>query len=112
MIGWRWFTAMLAVTLVGVLAGSASAGRIAMVRTDGQRNHGVRPDQAVPYLTNSDSGFGAYSVGPMVKSSPIVDDPKHPQARPVYTIIFYGGVQSFGGKSNGAVERTTPVTPR
>lgn len=112
MSGWRWFTAALAVALVGVAAGVAQAGRIPMVRTAGQRNHGTRPDQTVPYLTNGDSGFGAYSIGPKVSSSPQVDDPKNPQAKPVYTIIFYGSVQGFGGKNNGAVERSTPVTPR
>lgn len=112
MSGWRWFTAALAVALLGIAVSSAEAGRVPMTRTAGQRNHGVRPDKAVPYLTNDDSGFGAYSIGPRVRSSPVVDDPKHPQVKPVYTIIFYGAVQSFGGKNNGAVERSTPVTPR
>lgn len=112
MSGWRWFTAVLAVTLLCVAADMAQAGRLPMVRTDGQRNHGVRPDNTVPYLTNGDSGFGAYSVGPRVRSSPVVDNPQHPQSKPVYTIIFYGAVQGFGGQSNGAVERSTPITPR
>jgi hypothetical protein len=41
-----------------------------------------------------------------------VEDVKNPQARPVYNLIFYGSVQSFGDKSNGAVERPKAVTPR
>ncbi len=60
----------------------------------------------MPYLTNGTSAFGAYSVAPRIFSSPIVDDPANPQARPVYKLIFYGSQQGFGDRSNGAVPRT------
>ena len=46
------------------------------------------------------------AVAPRIYSSPIVDDPANPQARPVYNLIFYGGRQAFGDRSNGAVPRT------
>jgi hypothetical protein len=100
------------VGLLLAVAGSAQAGKVASIRTDGQRSHGVRPDKSVPYLTNGDSGFFSGSVGPKVYKSPIVDDPKNPGARPVFNIIFYGGVQGFGDAFNGAVPRQTKITPR
>ena len=45
------------------------------------------------------------SVAPRIYASPTVDDPKNPQAKPVYNIIFYGSVQSFGDRSNGAMPK-------
>jgi hypothetical protein len=45
------------------------------------------------------------AVAPRIYSSPIVDDPRNPQARPVYNLIFYGGQQAFGDRSNGAAPR-------
>src|SRR5436305_12493473 len=97
-----WVAALLAVGLVLAEAGTATAGRTTMVRTSGQRNDGSRRDQSVPYLNNGSSGFGAYSVAPRIYSSPIVDDPKNPQAKPVFNLQFYGSVESYGDKSNGA----------
>jgi hypothetical protein len=96
--------------LLGTAA--ARAERVPMTRTSGQRDSGARPDKTVPYLTNGDSGFGAYKVAPRVYASPTVDDPANPQARPVYNLPFYGSVQGFGDKSNGAVPRDGPIPLR
>ena len=82
-----------------------AGGRVPMNRTPGQRNHGVRQDLTVPFLTSGRSGFGAYSVAPFIYSSAIVTDPANPQARPVFNLIFYGAEHSFGGRSNGAALR-------
>jgi hypothetical protein len=51
-------------------------------------------------------------VAPRIYSSPTVDDPKNPQAKPVYNLPFYGAVQGYGDASNGAKPRSTPLTPR
>jgi hypothetical protein len=102
---WRWLAAALAIGVLVGLTNVASAGRVPMTRNDGQRSNGTREDITVPYLTTGKTAFGAYSVAPRIYSSPIVDDPANPQARPVYNLIFYGARQSFGDKSNGAVMR-------
>jgi hypothetical protein len=83
-----------------------------MVRAAGQRSDGMRPDESVPYLTTGKSAFGAYSVAPRVVGSPNVQDSAHATSKPVYNIIFYGSVQSFGDKFNGAQQRARPATPR
>jgi hypothetical protein len=104
---------MTGLLLAGLLvagAGRAQAERTPMTRTSGQRNTGARNDITVPYLTTGKTAFGAYSVAPRVYASPIVDDPKNPQAKPVYNIIFYGSKQAFGDKSNGATS-TPPILP-
>jgi hypothetical protein len=65
---------------------------------------GSRPDITVPYTTDGRSTLMfAGRVAPRVYSSPIVDDPRNPGARPVFNLPFYGSVMSFGGRSNGAV---------
>ena len=89
------------------LAGTAPASAGA---DDALRGHeestGSRVDITVPYLTNGTSAFMPGCVAPRIFSSPIVDDPANPQARPVYNLIFYGSRQAFGDRSNGAVPRT------
>src|SRR5262249_51527534 len=85
-----WVAGLLVLGLLWVAASTARADRVSMTRTSGQKSSGGRVDQSVPYLTNGKSSFGAYSVGPKIYSSPIVDDPTAPQARPVYNLIFYG----------------------
>lgn len=74
-------------------------------RTDGQKTPGVRGDITVPYLTTGNSAFMGKSVAPKIYSSPIVDDPENPQAKPVYNLIFWGSVLAFGDKSEGATPR-------
>ncbi|HKI36284.1 MAG TPA: hypothetical protein VKA46_30790 [Gemmataceae bacterium] len=103
---WRWLAGVLAIGVVAAMTGVASAERVPMTRSEGQKSSGSRPDVSVPYLTTGVSAFGAYSVAPRIYSSPIVDDPANPQARPVYNLIFYGARQGFGDRSNGAVPRT------
>ncbi len=103
----RWrLVAGLSVLGLGLAVAGAEAGRTETARTSGQRSTGARQDITVPYLSNGKNAFGAASVAPKIYSSPTVDDPKQPQARPVYNLIFYGSKQGYGDKSNGAKPRT------
>ena len=77
-----------------------------MTRSEGMKSTGSRVDITVPYLTTGSSAFMQGAVAPRIYSSPIVDDPANPQARPVYNLPFYGGRQAFGDRSNGAAPRT------
>ena len=101
----RWLAAALAIGMLAATAGVASAGRTPTARTDGMKSTGTRVDITVPYLTSGNSTFMNGAVGPRIYSSPIVDDPSNPQARPVFNLPFYGAKQSFGDRSNGAVLR-------
>jgi hypothetical protein len=94
-----------------LVSGAARAERVPMTRTPGQRTQGAGPSPVVPYLTTGRQAFGAYSVRPRIYSSPTVDDPSNPQAKPVYNLQFYGAEQRFGDKSNGAGSRQRPLTP-
>jgi hypothetical protein len=102
---WRWLPPILAAGLIVTLTGVASAARVPGARNEGQRSTGSRGDITVPYLTTGGSAFMKGSVAPRIYSSPIVDDPVNPQARPVFNLIFYGAQQSFGDRSNGAVPK-------
>jgi hypothetical protein len=76
---------------------------------------GIKPDIFVPYTTNGYSTLGVtQGVAPKIYASPVVDDPKNPQAKPVFNLVFWGGVQSFGDRSNGAMPRPPgpPLSPR
>jgi hypothetical protein len=98
----RW---LLTAGLLVLAAAPARAERVPMTRTSTQPCTGTRTDITVPYLTTGKSPFGAYSVAVKIVATPTVDDPKNPQARPVYNLPFYGGSQSFGDGSNGAVSK-------
>jgi hypothetical protein len=105
----RWMIGAAALGLFLAIAGTATAERVPMVRTSGQKSTGARNDITVPYTTNGKSAFGVYQgVSPRIYSSPIVDDPKNPQSKPVFNLIFWGSVQSFGDKSNGATPKPKP----
>jgi hypothetical protein len=101
----RLMGGMLALGLFAVFVVPASAERTATTRTGGQKSTGSRPDITVPYLTNGTDAFKGGKVAPKIYNSPNMDDPKNPQVKPVYNLIFYGSKQSFGDKSNGAGER-------
>ena len=105
MVHWRWWDRLVVIGLLAAIPTVAQAGRTPMTRTAGQKSSGARNDIRVPYLTNGASSFGAYSVAPKIYGSPRVDDPKNPQSRPVYNLIFYGSTQGFGDKSNGATPK-------
>ena len=107
-----WLTGALVAGMLFLGNGVARAERTPMTRTPGQHSTGARLDHSVPWLTTGNQAFGAYSVAPRIYASPTVDDPRNPQAKPVYNIIFYGSVQSFGDASNGAEPRSTRITPR
>jgi hypothetical protein len=85
--------------------GAAQAGRTPVLRTAAQRSPGSRADISVPYLTSGRSPFVAVGVEPRIYASPIVDDPRHPQSKPVFNLIFYGATQAFGSQENGATPR-------
>lgn len=104
----RWYltTGGLALGLLLVAAAAAEAGRVPITRTAGQKSTGARIDETVPYTTNGNTTFGVFSgVSPKIYSSPIVDDPKFPQSKPVYNLQFWGATRSFGGKSDGATPK-------
>jgi hypothetical protein len=103
---WRWLAGAVAIGVVAGMTSVASAGRVPSTRDEGNRSSGSRVDITVPYLTSGNTAFGAYSVAPRIYASPIVNDPAHPQSRPVYNLPFYGGRQAFGDRSEGAVPRT------
>jgi hypothetical protein len=100
---WQWLAGVLLLAATAV----ASADRVPTTRSPGQRSNGVRPDITVPYTTDGRSAFMIDGrVSPRIYSSPIMDDPKNPQSKPVFNLIFYGSVQSFGDRSEGATPRT------
>jgi hypothetical protein len=102
-------TALAAGLALGA-AGPARADRVPSSKTVVTPNPGSRVDITVPYLTNGNTTLGVWNgVAPRVYSSPIVDDPKNPQAKPVFNLIFYGSSQAFGDKSNGATPRPPNV---
>ncbi len=100
----HWGTAALVLGLFLAQAGTADA-RVPMTRVEGYRNTGARNDITVPYLTTGRTAFGAYSVAPRIYSSPDLDDPRFPGSKPVFNLPFYGAVQAFGDRSNGAMPR-------
>ena len=98
--------ALAALVALAVLAGSADAARVPSRKVPSRPTTGGRVDVYVPYLTNGYSALGVYQgVAPAIYASPIVDDPAHPQSRPVYNLPYYGARQAFGGASQGAVDR-------
>jgi hypothetical protein len=109
---WRWIACAAVVGLLLIGGGAARAERTPTMRTSGQYSTGARRDITVPYTTDGNSAFMAKAVAPRIYASPTVDDPLNPQAKPVYNLPFYGSVQSFGDRSNGATPRSTPLTPR
>ena len=106
MVPWRLITAARTLAALLALVGTADAERTGITRTQGQKSTGSRIDITVPYTTNGNTAFGVYNgVAPRIYSSPIVDDPKNPQAKPVYNLPFWGAYMSFGDKSNGAAPK-------
>lgn len=103
----RWATAA-GLLLVGLtlLPAPALAERVPSGKVQEQPAVGTRYDISIPYTTNGRGNLGVYQgVAPRIYGSPIINDTQNPQARPVFNLPFYGGVQSFGGLSNGAVPR-------
>ena len=59
--------------------------------------------------TNGFSNLGVYQgVAVQIYTTPIVDAPRNPGARPVYNLPFYGASQAFGW-SEGVVSRPKPA---
>ncbi len=102
----RWSLGLLAVAVAALVVNSANADRVPSSKTVAPKSTGTRTDITVPYLTNTNGNLGvAQGVAPRIYSSPDVEDQKYPDTRRVYNLPFWGGVQSFGGKSEGAVPR-------
>ena len=107
MIRWQTAAGLCAFGLL-LLPAAVRADRIASSKVQIQPNPGTRPEVYVPYTTNGINNLGVYQgISPRTYASPVVEDTSNPGARPVFNIPFYGGVQSFGGLSNGAVPRAT-----
>jgi hypothetical protein len=107
----RWLAGAVLVGLLFLASGTARAERIVTQRTSGQKSSGARDDITVPYMTTGKTAFMQGYSAPRIYSSPQVDDPNNPQARPVYNLIFYGSKQGFGDKSNGAATRASMPLP-
>jgi hypothetical protein len=107
-----WLTGAVLAGVLFLGNGVARAERTSTTRTSGQKSTGARTDVTVPYVTTGNSAFMPGSVAPRIYASPTVDDPRNPQAKPVYNLPFYGGTQSFGDASEGARPRATRMTPR
>src|SRR5438477_6854461 len=101
--------AAAAAAVLALLAPAARADRVPSSKVQIEPQHGTKPDIRVPYTTNGNQNLGvANGVSPRIYSSPVVDDPRDPQARPVFNLPFYGAIQAFGGASNGAMSRPNP----
>jgi hypothetical protein len=109
---WRWALGPLVLAVMMWTAGAVRADRVPSHKTVFQRVPGTRADITMPYLTNGYSTLGVYQgVAPLIYSSPILVDPKNPQARPVFNLPFYGGTRSLGDQNDGAVSRPKPPVP-
>jgi hypothetical protein len=87
-------------------ADSAQAARTVSLRTQVEWSTGCRQDITVPYLTSWKTTIipGTY-VAPRIYASPNVDDARYPQGMPVFNLIYYGSIQGFGDRSDGAKPR-------
>ena len=102
----RWSMGLLAIAGALFVVNVAHAERVPSAKVIAPRSHGTRPDIFVPYTTNGYSTLGVYQgVSPRIYSSPDVEDKTYPDTRRVYNLPFWGGEQSFGGKSEGAAWR-------
>ena len=104
-----WFAGILLLAATGV----ASADRVPVMKTPVVPMRGVRQDITVPYTTDGrTTTMITGKVSPRIYNSPIMDDLRNPQSKPVFNLPFQGAVQSFGDQSNGATSRPRPLTLR
>jgi hypothetical protein len=102
----RWSLGLLAAALVALTASPAHADRVPSSKTVLPKSTGTRPDITVPYGTNGTSTLGVYQgVAPKIYNSPNVEDKKDPDVKPVFNLPFWGSIQSFGDRNNGATPR-------
>ncbi len=102
----RWSLGLLAAALVALAANTANADRVPSTKTVLPKQPGARGDITVPYTTNGTTTLGVYQgVSPKIYVAPIVEDPRDPQSKPVFNLPFWGAVQSFGDRNNGATPR-------
>ena len=100
-----WLAIFLALCMLFAEAGLAGAAHVPSMRTSGFRTSWPKSDVTVPYLTTGRSAFMPGAVAPFIYASPVVDDPNYRQTKPVFNLIFYGAVQAFGDRSNGAMPK-------
>ena len=98
---------LLGLALLVFLSPAVWADRTPSVRSQGQRDNGTRVDITVPYLTNGNNAFRAYTVAPRVMTSPSEDDRAQPGARPTFNLPFYTGRMGFGSGFNGYIPKPT-----
>jgi hypothetical protein len=101
----RRITAVVVAAGLALGAGAARADRTPSAKTVAPPSTGTRVDITVPYLTSGNSTLMSGGVAPRIYGSPTVENPKYPQVKPVFNLIFYGSAQSFGDRSNGAEQR-------
>jgi hypothetical protein len=106
MLRWLGAGGLFALGLLLLAGGDARAERVPSRKVVVPRTRLFQPTVRVPYLTNGYSALGVYQgVAPIIYATPIVNEPDHPQSRPVYNLPYYGARQAFGGGSQGAVDR-------
>ncbi len=109
---WRWAVGLLVPVLMLLTAAAARAERVPSHKTEIPRDPGVLPVVAVPVTTNGFGNLGVYQgIAVRIYATPVVDEPRNPQARPVYNLPFYGASQAFGS-SNGVDSRPKYFMPR
>jgi hypothetical protein len=102
----RWSLGLIALAVAALIVNTANADRVPSSKAVGQKSSGSRTDITVPYTTNGITTLGVYQgVAPRIYYSPNVEDTKDPDVKPVYNLQFWGAVQSFGSKANGATPR-------
>ncbi len=102
----RWSSGLLAVAAALFAVSAAHAERVPSSKAVAPTVSTAKNDIFVPYTTNGRGTLGvAQGVAPRIYSSPDVEDSRYPDTRRVYNLPFWGGVQAFGSKSNGAVPR-------
>jgi hypothetical protein len=108
MLHGRWPLGLLVLGLLLLSTASVRADRVPGQKTVIPPSTGTRTDITVPYLTTGFSTLMPGRVAPRIYSSERVDSPTSTPARQVYNLIFYGSVQAFGNRSEGATPRPTP----
>jgi hypothetical protein len=99
-------SSLLVASLFCLAAGEAFAARTPTVRNPGTYTPGVRADKFVPFLTTGYQTVFSTTVSPIILTGPRINDPAFPPvAGPNYNMPFYGAIQGFGDRFNGATPR-------
>ncbi len=112
MLRWNWAHGSLVLGLMLMTAATIQADRVPSQKVEIPRAPGALPVVAVPVTTNGFGNLGVYQgIAVRIYATPVVDEPRNPQARPVYNLPFYGASQAFGS-SNGVDSRPKYFMPQ